>query len=62
MKHVCIIGGGASGIASIKECVEQGFKPTCYEQSNVIGGLWYFNKEPVCVNRVVYDNLLMILN
>ncbi|XP_074595859.1 flavin-containing monooxygenase 5-like [Brevipalpus obovatus] len=46
-KNVCVIGAGASGLCSIKCCLDAGFKVTCYEQSDSIGGLWKYRDEDV---------------
>lgn len=40
--RVCVIGAGACGIVSTKECMDAGFSVTCYEKSDSIGGLWRF--------------------
>ena len=39
-KRVAIVGAGATGLASIKCCLEEGLKPTCFERSDDLGGLW----------------------
>ncbi|KAF8321340.1 FAD/NAD(P)-binding domain-containing protein, partial [Clavulina sp. PMI_390] len=35
-----LIGGGISGIAAAKACIEVGLKPHIFEQSTSLGGLW----------------------
>ncbi|XP_073499100.1 flavin-containing monooxygenase 5-like isoform X2 [Phyllobates terribilis] len=47
MNTVAVIGAGASGLAAIKCCLDEGLKPTCFEKSEDIGGLWRykFNSE-----------------
>ncbi|KAM3840230.1 flavin-containing monooxygenase 1-like isoform 1-T3 [Vipera latastei] len=42
VKKVAIVGAGVSGLTSIKCCLEEGLEPTCFEQSDDIGGLWRF--------------------
>ena len=37
---VCVIGAGASGLASIKNLREQGFSVDCYERETSVGGAW----------------------
>uniref|UniRef100_A0A3B4FJ16 Flavin-containing monooxygenase n=1 Tax=Pundamilia nyererei TaxID=303518 RepID=A0A3B4FJ16_9CICH len=49
-KKLSIVGGGASGLASIKCCLDEGLKPVCFESSNDIGGLWRF-KDPKADHR-----------
>ena len=44
-KEVCIIGAGASGLVSIKECLEAGFSPTCFDRAGWTGGLWRYHEE-----------------
>lgn len=44
-RTVCVIGGGVSGIVSVKHCIEAGLLPTCYESSTLIGGLWNSGNE-----------------
>lgn len=44
-KTVCVIGAGASGLASAKYSLEQGFDVTVYEQTKQIGGIWYYTDE-----------------
>lgn len=41
-KVVLVIGAGASGLASIKECLDEGLTPVCFEADTDIGGLWRF--------------------
>ncbi|XP_066117230.1 dimethylaniline monooxygenase [N-oxide-forming] 2-like isoform X1 [Saccopteryx bilineata] len=59
-KKVAVIGAGASGLISLKCCVDEGLTPTCFERTNDIGGLWKF-KENVedglaCVYQSVITN------
>ncbi|XP_062833872.1 dimethylaniline monooxygenase [N-oxide-forming] 2 [Anolis carolinensis] len=44
-KRIAVIGAGVSGLTSIKACLEEGLEPTCFEQSNDIGGLWRFTEK-----------------
>lgn len=44
-KKICVIGGGASGLTSIKQCLENDFSVTCYEKTPYIGGLWKYHEE-----------------
>ncbi|CAJ0583304.1 unnamed protein product, partial [Mesorhabditis spiculigera] len=43
---VCVVGAGASGLPAIKSAVEKGFKVTCFEKSNDIGGIWRYKEDP----------------
>ncbi|XP_065830618.1 flavin-containing monooxygenase 5-like [Oscarella lobularis] len=42
---VAVIGAGASGLASIKCCLDDGLHPVCFEQQSDIGGLWRYNDD-----------------
>lgn len=42
----CIIGGGVSGIACIKHCIEQDYKSILLEKNEKLGGVWYNNSYP----------------
>ncbi|ODN02510.1 Senecionine N-oxygenase [Orchesella cincta] len=45
-KKVCIVGGGPSGIVSLKRVLESPFLTgTIIEQKDDIGGLWYYKRE-----------------
>ncbi|KAM6963016.1 uncharacterized protein FYW47_008645 [Aplochiton taeniatus] len=43
--RVAVIGAGPSGLTSIKNCLDEGLEPTCFESSDDIGGLWKFKTE-----------------
>ncbi|CAF1031624.1 unnamed protein product [Adineta ricciae] len=47
MRTVAIIGGGVSGLISIKCCLDADLVPTCYEMTNDIGGLWNYDANAV---------------
>ena len=38
--HVCIVGGGSSGVFAIRECLKAGLHPTLYEATDSSGGVW----------------------
>ncbi|CAG8786701.1 4730_t:CDS:2, partial [Dentiscutata erythropus] len=50
--RVAIIGAGSSGLASLKQCLDDDLDPICFEQASYVGGLWNFveidgeNKDP----------------
>ncbi|CAG8564524.1 4441_t:CDS:2 [Cetraspora pellucida] len=50
--RVAIIGAGASGLTSIKQCIADNLEPVCFEASSTTAGLWRFtevtedNKDP----------------
>lgn len=39
---IAVIGAGISGLAAAKNASEQGFKVTVFEQTEVIGGTWWY--------------------
>ena len=45
-KTVAIIGCGASGLPSIKSCLDAGLKPTCFEKQSTFGGVWNYSDGP----------------
>ena len=42
---MAIIGGGASGLTSLKCCLDEGLEPVCFEQEDSIGGMWNFTED-----------------
>ncbi|KAJ3203124.1 Cyclopentanone 1,2-monooxygenase (CPMO) [Dinochytrium kinnereticum] len=63
-KRVAIIGAGASGLAAIKECREQGLDVVCFEAEPHVGGLWRYvpSKDPTTgedAHSSVYQSAVM---
>lgn len=44
-KKILVIGGGFSGVGSIKSLKEEGFDPICYEKTSHRGGTWYYRED-----------------
>ncbi|XP_067661853.1 flavin-containing monooxygenase 5-like [Haliotis asinina] len=44
MKKVLVIGCGASGLAAIKACLDEGLEPVCLERTDDEGGLWNYHE------------------
>ena len=44
-KRVAVIGAGASGLAAIKCCLDEGLEPVCIERTSHVGGLWYYQDD-----------------
>lgn len=42
VRRVAVIGAGVGGLVSVKCCLDEGLEPTCFEQSQDIGGLWHY--------------------
>ncbi|KAI8593800.1 flavin monooxygenase-like protein [Geranomyces variabilis] len=40
--RVAVIGAGASGLASLKECLAENLDVVCFEQDSHVGGLWRY--------------------
>ncbi|CAH1802339.1 unnamed protein product [Owenia fusiformis] len=55
-KRVAIIGAGASGLAAIKACLDEGLKPVCFERDGSIGGLWNYTSETTPDHASVYKS------
>ena len=53
---VCVVGAGPSGLVTIKELLEEGHEPVCFEKSNAIGGVFH------CENGKVYDSTLLTVS
>ncbi|NWX87320.1 FMO4 monooxygenase, partial [Nothoprocta pentlandii] len=58
VRRVAVIGAGASGLASIKCCLDEGLEPTCFEQSEDIGGLWCYADTADCKRTSVYRSVI----
>lgn len=53
---VAIIGAGASGLCSIKECLAEGLEVVCFEQEAGPGGLWRLHSGKKSSHSSVYDS------
>lgn len=40
--NIAVIGAGTSGLCAAKYALQQGFKVTVYEQTETIGGTWWY--------------------
>ncbi|KAG8189371.1 hypothetical protein JTE90_021874 [Oedothorax gibbosus] len=43
-KRIAIIGGGFSGLHSIRALKEEGIEPVCFEQTSSPGGTWFYRE------------------
>jgi len=41
-KKICVIGAGPSGLAAIRQCMDEDLDVVCFERSCEVGGLWYY--------------------
>nr|CAA87633.1 flavin-containing monooxygenase 5 (FMO5) [Homo sapiens] len=58
-KRIAVIGGGVSGLSSIKCCVEEGLEPVCFERTDDIGGLWRFQENPEEGRASIYKSVII---
>jgi dimethylaniline monooxygenase (N-oxide forming) len=43
--RIAVIGAGPSGLVTVKELLEQGHSPTCFERAPDLGGIFRFDEE-----------------
>ncbi|KAJ4943714.1 hypothetical protein JOQ06_006212 [Pogonophryne albipinna] len=58
-RRVAVIGGGSSGLACIKSCLDEGLEPVCYESGDDIGGLWRFKENPEPDRASIYHSVII---
>ncbi|MEE8059161.1 MAG: SidA/IucD/PvdA family monooxygenase [Pseudomonadales bacterium] len=62
-KKVCVVGAGASGLTTIKQLLDEGHIPICYERDSDLGGVFNYNKVPEGEGgNGVYDNTLLTIS
>ncbi len=59
-KTVCVIGAGSAGITTIKQLIDEGHQPTCYEKASGPGGAFYNNS--TTNSSRVYDNTYLTIS
>ncbi|XP_044156764.1 flavin-containing monooxygenase 5-like [Bufo gargarizans] len=59
VKTVAVIGAGASGLAAIKCCLDEGLEPTCFEKSEDIGGLWRYKDHSEDDRASIYKSVII---
>ncbi|XP_069119138.1 dimethylaniline monooxygenase [N-oxide-forming] 2-like [Argopecten irradians] len=42
-KTVLVVGAGVAGLAAVKQCLDEGMEPICFEKDTDIGGLWNYH-------------------
>ena len=58
MKKVCVIGAGPSGLTTIKQLLDEGHLPTCYEKESDLGGVFNYGTH----KNGVYDNTYLTVS
>uniref|UniRef100_UPI003AAF904F flavin-containing monooxygenase 5-like n=1 Tax=Centroberyx gerrardi TaxID=166262 RepID=UPI003AAF904F len=58
-QRVAVVGGGSSGLACIKSCLDEGLEPVCFESSDDIGGLWRFKENPEPDRASIYHSVII---
>jgi cation diffusion facilitator CzcD-associated flavoprotein CzcO len=44
-KRVAVVGAGPSGLATVKELLEEGHEPVCFERAASLGGVFRFDED-----------------
>ncbi|WAR03733.1 FMO5-like protein [Mya arenaria] len=57
--RIAVIGAGGSGLAAIKQCIEDGLEPVCFERESDLGGLWNFSDSSQLGKGSVYKNCVI---
>nr|XP_056700131.1 flavin-containing monooxygenase 5-like [Euleptes europaea] len=58
-KRIAVIGAGASGLVSIKCCLDEDLEPVCFEMTSDIGGLWRFQEQPEEGRASIYRSVII---
>ncbi|NXU38012.1 FMO1 monooxygenase, partial [Drymodes brunneopygia] len=56
--RVAVVGAGVSGLAATKCCLDEGLEPTCFEQSQDIGGVWRYTEEIEAGRPSLYPSVI----
>ncbi|NXV43785.1 FMO1 monooxygenase, partial [Uria aalge] len=56
--RVAVVGAGVSGLTATKCCLDEGLKPTCFEQSRDIGGLWRYTEHVEAGRPSLYPSVI----
>ncbi|NXA19156.1 FMO1 monooxygenase, partial [Ibidorhyncha struthersii] len=56
--RVAVVGAGVSGLTATKCCLDEGLKPTCFEQSRDIGGLWRYTEHVEAGRASLYPSVI----
>ncbi|XP_074764356.1 flavin-containing monooxygenase 1-like [Athene noctua] len=56
--RVAVVGAGVSGLTATKCCLDEGLEPTCFEQSQDIGGLWRYTEHIEAGRPSLYPSVI----
>ncbi|NXN80286.1 FMO1 monooxygenase, partial [Bombycilla garrulus] len=56
--RVAVVGAGVSGLAATKCCLDEGLEPTCFEQSQDIGGVWRYTEHIEAGRPSLYPSVI----
>ncbi|NWT82605.1 FMO1 monooxygenase, partial [Lanius ludovicianus] len=56
--RVAVVGTGVSGLTATKCCLDEGLEPTCFEQSQDIGGLWRYTEHIEAGRPSLYPSVI----
>ncbi|KAG3255487.1 dimethylaniline monooxygenase [N-oxide-forming] 5, transcript variant X1 [Ictidomys tridecemlineatus] len=58
-QRISVIGAGASGLSSIKCCLDEDLEPVCFERTDDIGGLWRYQENPEEGRASIYKSVII---
>ena len=44
-KRICVIGAGPSGLACMRQLLDEGHEVVCFERTSEIGGIWFYQEQ-----------------
>ncbi|NWV00222.1 FMO1 monooxygenase, partial [Upupa epops] len=56
--RVAVVGAGVSGLTATKCCLDEGLEPTCFEQSQDLGGLWRYTENIEARRPSLYPSVI----
>ncbi|NWI88204.1 FMO1 monooxygenase, partial [Pitta sordida] len=56
--RVAVVGAGVSGLTATKCCLDEGLEPTCFEQSQDIGGVWRYTEHIEAGRPSIYPSVI----
>ncbi|NXA60910.1 FMO1 monooxygenase, partial [Mohoua ochrocephala] len=56
--RVAVVGAGVSGLTATKCCLDEGLEPTCFEQSQDIGGVWRYTEHIEASRPSLYPSVI----